>query len=336
MSLTEPRGHDSPSTSDSTSATATLPPAGASSLTPNKKRKWITEEIERLDVETDYARIWALTTIYYGDDFLVNLLYATGMPCFVQNPYGNELLVERTKKVKDKMNDRAWDTLSHFWRWFEYGPDHPDSERSLEMVNRIHGALAKKLPEAFPNDDFIFTTAWLGTYLNHLRIMVGRPGFTDKQKQASHLFWKNITLKMRGPEGDVHDYPDSFEDMERFVDEFFNRPWEQTDNGRILGEYVIKQFNEAQLPRILWPLGRQIALTAQDPRIRTLHRMGDPNPVVEFLIKRGLGVKLWLQEEVLPDPTQNTAEKARAAGDTEDQHREPRMVPAGQCPFHRS
>jgi hypothetical protein len=319
----------------STAATPGAPaPAGASYLTPTKKYKWIAEEIDRLDVATDYARIWSLTTIYYGDDTLVNLLYATGMPNFVQNPFGSDLLVNRTKKAKEQQDSRAWDTLAHFWRWFEYGPDHIDAQRSLETVNRIHVALAKKSPKAFPDEDFIFTTAWLGTYLHRLREMVGVQGFTDKQKAAAHLFWQNITLKMRGPNGYVTEYPESFEAMERFVDEFVARPRPQTDSGRDLGKYVIEQFNRAQLPRPLWPLGRQICLTVQSPEVRHLHRMGEPNPVAEFLIKKALGAKIRLQEKVLPDPRQSTPEKARAVGRTEDQHREPRMVPAAQCPFH--
>ena len=94
-------------------------PAGAAALTPNKGYKWITREIESLDPEIHYARIWALTTTYYSDDTLVNLLYALGMPCFTQSPYGSELLMRRTRKALDKSHDRANDTLSHFWNWFE-------------------------------------------------------------------------------------------------------------------------------------------------------------------------------------------------------------------------
>jgi hypothetical protein len=32
----------------------------------------------------------------------------------------------------------------------------------LEQVNRIHEAMSKLVVEAFTNDDFIYTTAWLG------------------------------------------------------------------------------------------------------------------------------------------------------------------------------
>jgi hypothetical protein len=309
-------------------------PAGASALTPNKGRKWIAAEIERLDPEVDYARIWALTTIYYGDDTLVNLLYATGMPCFTQSPHGSELLMARTRKAKVDKHERAWDTLSHFWRWFEYGPEHIEAQRSIEMVNRIHGAMWKIVEEAFTNDDFVYTTAWLGTFLHRFRIFLGLPGFTAKQKVASHHFWRGIMLKMRGPHGYVHDYPQSFEGMETFVAEFESRDWARTETGRELGRYVIRQFNEAQLPKPLWPLGRQIVLTVQAPHIRALHQMGDPNPLAAFLIRRALAAKVWIAEHVLPDPSLSTPEKARAKNHIEGQHRVPRMVAPSACPFH--
>lgn len=310
------------------------PPAGASALTPKKGRKWIAAEIDRLDPEVDYARIWALSTIYYGDDVLVNILYATGMPCFTQSPYGSELLVARTQKAKNNKHERAWDTLSHFWRWFEYGPEHVEAQRSIEMVNRIHGAMWKIVEEAFSNDDFIYTTAFLATFLHRFRLVLGLEGWTESQKIAAHHFWRGVMLKMRGPHGYVHDYPESFEELEAFVAEFESRPWKQTDTGRELGQYVIQQFNEAQLPKALWPLGRQIILTVQAPHIRKLHRMGDPNPVAAFLIQRALATKIWMSEHVLPDPKLNAAEAARAEGDIADQHREPRMVDATKCPFH--
>ncbi|QVI27272.1 DUF2236 domain-containing protein [Mycolicibacterium neoaurum] len=315
--------------------TVDAPAAAGSSASPTiKGRKWIAQEIADLNPQADYARIWALTTIYYGDDMLVNLLYAVGMPCFTQSPYGSHLLVERSRKVKERADERAWDTLAHFWRWFEYGPEHIEAQRSIEMVNRIHGAMWKLVEPAFANDDFIYTTAWLGTYLHRLRRLVGLNGFNEKQQTAAHLFWRNVMSQMRGPHGEIHDYPANFTEMLAFVLEFEGRDWEPVESGRELGHYAVKQFCEAQMPKPLWPLGRQIVLTVQAPRVRKLHQMGEPNPVAAWLIKRTLFLKIRLAERYLPDPRENTAERARAAGDVEGQHREPRMIPPSACPFH--
>lgn len=314
--------------------TPNAPAAGASSLTPGKGYKWIAREIARLDPEVDYARIWALSTIYYADDTLVNLLYALGMPCFTQSPHGSELLMNRSHKARSRKQDRANDTLAHFWRWFEYGPEHIEAQRSIEQVNRIHEAMAKMVADAFTNDDFIYTTSWLGTKLHRMRRFMGLQGFSEKQKIAAHRFWRGVMLKMRGPHGYVHSYPKSFEEMEAFVDRFEARTWPQTESGKELAEYVIDQFNEARLPKPLWGAGRQLILTFQAKHIRDLHRMGDPDPVAARLIKLFLKTKIWLEEKVLPDPKINRAERARHRGDIQNQHREPPMVASSACPFH--
>lgn len=297
-------------------------------------RRWIAREIDRLDPQHDYARIWSLSVMYYADDTLTNLLYATGMPCFTQSPYGSELLVSRTRKVADRGHERAYDTLAHFWRWFEFGPEHIEAQRSIERVNRVHEALAKGLPEAFSNDDFIYTTSWLGTFLHRLRIMVGLPGFTAKQQAAAHLFWRGIMMKMRGPQGYVQGYPESFSAMEAFVDAFEARPWEPCDTGHQLGQYAIQQFNEACLPKPLWGVGRQLLLTVQAPHIRALHRMGEPNPIAAWLVRRALFMKVWMAENVFADPKEHAHERARSKGDVQKQHRTPSLVEAAQCPFH--
>ena len=308
--------------------------AGDSTRAERKGYKWISKEIDRLDPEVDYARIWALSTMYYADDTLVNLLYSLGMPCFTQSPYGSELLINRTRKAMDKAHDRANDTLSHFWHWFHYGPEHIEAQRSIEQVNRIHGAMWTLVEEAFTNDDFNYTVSWLATKLHRIRLATGMPGWTAKQKIAAHHFWQGVVVKMRGPFGDVRPIPASFEEMEAFVDEFESRDWGQVESGYLIGQYSIRQFNEARLPKAAWGLGRQLILTFQSPRIRQLHRMGEPNPIAAYLIRKGLKFKIWMDEQVLPDPKTSAHERAIQNKDVAGQHREPRMAPASACPFH--
>jgi hypothetical protein len=97
---------------------------------------------------------------------------------------------------------------------------------------------------------------------------------------------------------------------------------------------VIDQFNEAQLPKPFWGLGRQIALTVQSKRIRDLHEMGDPNPLAAWLIKRTIFAKVWIAENILPDSKMSAPERARAEGDTTNQHGEPCLIAASARPFH--
>jgi hypothetical protein len=305
----------------------------ARASSPRRGYKWIAREIERLDPEVDYARIWSLTAAYYPDETFFNLLYALGMPRITQNPHGSALLVRRTRKAVDRQQERADDTLASFWRWYEYGPHHLEAQRSLEQVNRIHEALAKNAPDAFPDEDFVYTTCLLGTTGHEVRLKVGLPGFTEKQRIAAHHFWRDITLQMRGPRGYIEDYPQNFEGMQAVVKAHDARPWPKSDTGRELAQYVIQQFCQANFPKPLHGVGRQMILALQEPYIRRLCDMGEPNPVAAWLLRRVIFLKGWLAEKVLPDPRLSTPERARARGRAAGQHQEPRMVTASEVPF---
>jgi hypothetical protein len=297
--------------------------------------KWIARTIERLDPERDYALIWKLTAGYYPNDLINNLGYALAMARITQNPYGSEVLLRRSGKAKDRQQQRANDTLAHNWRWMEFGPDHVEAQRSIERVNRIHEAFAKTTPEAFPDDDYIYTACISATLPEDIRRMAGLPGFNRKQRIAAHIFWRNLVMKMRGPGGyiNVERFPKSFEDMRSFIREFDSRPWPDTETGRELAQYLIQQFSEAPFPKALRGMGRQMVLTFQEPRIRQLRGMGDPNPIAAWLIKRTFLLLGAFAEYVLPDPKLSVPERARAAGQTNGQHQNPHMVAAEEVPF---
>jgi hypothetical protein len=47
----------------------------------------------------DYAEIWRLSTNYYIDDFVMNLIYTLGIPAFTQPPEGSIVMGVSTKKA---------------------------------------------------------------------------------------------------------------------------------------------------------------------------------------------------------------------------------------------
>ena len=67
----------------------------------SRSRRWIAQEIERLDPEVDYEAIWRLTSTYGLDDFAVNL--ATLLERGETRPPGEEIgtsLVPRDPSVR--------------------------------------------------------------------------------------------------------------------------------------------------------------------------------------------------------------------------------------------
>ncbi|WP_258197742.1 hypothetical protein [Pseudomonas aeruginosa] len=77
----------------------------------NRGYKWIAREIERLDPEKDFAEIWRLSTTYYVNDFVMNLVYTLGIPAFTQPPAGSVVMGVTTEKAIKKPQKRTDDTL---------------------------------------------------------------------------------------------------------------------------------------------------------------------------------------------------------------------------------
>ncbi|WP_175717876.1 hypothetical protein [Burkholderia anthina] len=298
-----------------------------------KGYKWIAREIERLDPEVDYERIWALSTTYYMNDMFMNFLYTTGVQCFTQPPEGSVMMGLITKKAVNRKQKRADDTLQHFWKWFEMGPSNLETQRSLAHLNMVHEALSKKAPGTFPARDVIYTTAWIGADMHRLRLSLGLPGYTEKQKIATQRYWAAVSRLFWSEDGLVTDYPKTFDEMLAFLERYEAHPWEKVESGKLLAEAMTQQFVDAWFPRGFHWLGRQVILSLQKPHIRKLMQMGDPNPVARWLIRRGLKWSVLLKERVLPDPKLSTPEKARRLTPIPEQHKEPAMVKGSGCPF---
>ncbi|WP_065427841.1 MULTISPECIES: oxygenase MpaB family protein [Stenotrophomonas] len=297
-----------------------------------KPDKWIRDEIERLDPHVDYARIWQLTMTYYVDDFLMNLIYTLGIPAFTQPPLGSIMMGQVTRKAVDHGQKRADDTLQHFWRWFEYGPADERAQASLAQVNKIHQALAKRQPGTFPARDVIYTSSWIGVAFHRLRLAAGLPGLSDKQRIAAHHFWAGFGSIFWSEDGYVTNYPDSFEAMLKFVEDYEAEDWEKVESGRILGQAINEQFYDAYFPGQLRALGEQLVLSLQTPGIRRLMDMGDPDPQAQKIVLMMLNQYLTLIEDVLPDPELSRPERARLEGIRPPQHIDPPIAKI-LCPF---
>lgn len=304
---------------------------------PNKQGyKWIAREIEQLDPYRDYEQIWALSTTYYVDDFFMNVIYTTGIQNFTQPPAGSVVMGLVTKKAMNQQEKRMHDTLQRFWQWFEFGPSSPNVYLSLQVVNNIHMGLAKKSPNTFMERDVIYTCCWTGADMHRLRVSLGLPGYTEKQKIATHLFWRDMTRLFIAEEGPVHDFPDSFDAMLHFLEAYESEPWEQVESGKALASALTEQFAKTWFPFGMRWFGRQMILSLQKKRTRDLMQMGDPNPVLRPLIRGFFWLVIFMKERVLPDPKLSTPEKARAKAVRPAQHIDPPLAKVTSCPFHAS
>lgn len=281
--------------------------------TPAKRpRRWVDAEIARLDGETDYERIVHLIAQYKLNDFVMNLNYATGFMANTVPPGGSDAIAG-TGKADSKPQTRYLDTVQFFWQWFFDGPSHPDVQASLKRLNRLHAHLYDKFPQSFrDNDEWLFTVANLACGADRMRDLVGAPRQPRNVQIAWHHFWRDITTQMTGPDGAVHSFPDTYEELLSLAEDFESREYEYAPTGKQVCELMIRQFNERFLPRPLHPVGRTLVLSFASPAVRRRHGMENPNPVGRWIFHRIFQLIFLGQDRFLPDNAVPTEQALKA------------------------
>lgn len=278
-----------------------------------KGYKWIAKEIERLDPQVDYERIWQLSTCYYVGDFEMNVLYSTGFPHFILPPWGGETIARKgTGKLIKHQDRREKDTADAFWRWFEHGPSSMATKESVEEVNRKHMAIEKRMPGNFAhNEDFVYTMCWIGADMHRLRLRIGLPGYTDNQQVACHLYWAEIAKLMWTANGPVTDFPVDFAGMLQYMADYEATDWEYSPEGGMTCEAVIEQFQNRWFPKGTRWIGRKMIMALWDEPVHRVHRIPNVNPLTRKFFEFGLKMTFLMQEKVLPDPKYSTPEKKK-------------------------
>jgi hypothetical protein len=277
-----------------------------------KPYKWIAAEIESLDPEVDYERIWALSTTYYVNDFVMNVLYSTGMPHFILAPSGGQTIARggHGKAIMEHQK-REKDTMAHFWKWFELGPSSMATQKSVKQVNNLHRKYAQEMPGNFANDDeFIYTMCWIGADMHRLRLRLGLPGYTQNQQIACHRYWREISKLFVTENGPLTRFPEDFDAMLTHMVDYENQPWEHSPEGAMACEHLLRQFSDRWTPR-LPSVGRNFILALLDEPPHRVHRLPYPGKLTRKLVELFMRSVMTLQERVLPDPELSTPEKKR-------------------------
>ena len=250
-----------------------------------RTRGWVRREIAALDPEVDYERIVQLMANYQFTEFPVNFGYVIGFHYNVIPSPGSEAIVG-TGEAEQRPQTRFFDTARYLFGWQFQGLSDPTTLESIERVNMMHDHLAKRFPASFEkNEDFIFPLVVLMTQGDRMREIAGAPRLTRNQQIALHHFWRDVSLRMRGSHGPLVDFPASYEEAERFAEEFESRNWPQTPNGRTVSELFIDQFNTKYLPRFMHPLGRAAVLTFVTEQVRNRHQLAPVSPILMALTK---------------------------------------------------
>lgn len=275
--------------------------------------KWIAAEIERLDPEIDYERIWALSATYWVDEFMMSFLYSVSFPNFMMPANGGRTVSRGgTGPLITAPNRRQLETVHHFWTWFAHGPSSVHTQSSVAEVNALHQGISRRYPGDFGhNDDFVYTLCFLGAGYHRIRKQAGLPGYTVKQQVAAHRHWRAMAALFWTENGPVTDFPADFAGMVAFLDEWESRHTEWTAEGAACTRAVIDQFAARWFPRPLHGVGRAMLCSFYGEPIRRVHRLNAPSPATVALMRTGLRCYVTAKERVLPDPRRSTPQRHR-------------------------
>lgn len=281
-----------------------------------KPRKWIRQELATLDPYRDYERIVALNTSYYLSDFMLDYIYAITFPNFIGPQHGAEAVLRNgTGKVYKNPNKRMDDTSRHMMVWWENGPSHPSTQRSVESINRMHEEWAKTYPENFSREeDYIYTLCYEAAFMHRLRLRIGLPGFTEQTQIASVEFWSRMAKLFRnaGTGEPLSSFPKDFTAINEYMDWYENRDVGLNQYGSDVIERILEPFAQRHFPKPLYGVARAMVLGMYSDHLLT-NTLGQPaaSPFSRWLAKSFMKVGLTLSERVLADPEVTFAERRR-------------------------
>ncbi|MEV0587106.1 hypothetical protein [Nonomuraea sp. NPDC050310] len=264
--------------------------------------KWIDRELDRLDPATQYHEMVRLIALYRLNEFLLNVGYVVNFMDVTMPRHGGEALIFGGKVVH-RPQRRFEDSAYFLWTWYLHPPGSEPVKRSMDLLNRIHEAVAKGVPGAFAhNEDYVQGMCLLAVLPHRLQQLVGLPGYSERLKTAYHR-WARALCEHVTSEGGVpvQGFPAGFDEMVDFADEYDARHWPRTGKGHEASEAFVRQFAERWFPRPLRGLGRTFILTVIPPNMRRVQQLEDPHPLGELLVKLGLRAVFTLQR-LLPDP----------------------------------
>lgn len=282
-------------------------------------KKWIAARIAELDPAADYDEIWKLSTAYRPNDFIMNFIYAVTFPHFLLREL-DALPVYNEGKGKIFTNPlkRSDDTSWKMQLWWHYGSHHEETRKNVESINRLHAVHAKKYPASFDRTaPYIYTLCYEAAGMHRLLRRVGLPGLSENEKLAAIPYWTQMTTLFRnattGETLSVEEFPQTWEAIDAFMDEYESEELPHNDMGRQSAEAVIQQFADRYFPRPLHPAVRAWILSLYpDHMLRTYGLTRPPAPVVRFY-RILTAAMLASGEKIARDPT-DTFQERRMAG----------------------
>ncbi|KAL4905627.1 hypothetical protein BDW74DRAFT_177995 [Aspergillus multicolor] len=272
-----------------------MPPSSESTPSNQKPYKWLHHELATSDPYKDYAKIWRLPIEYTaGGNLMQNLIYATTFSNFIATPWGSEA-VRRGDGGK---------------------VIHAATSRSVHAIDKRHEHYAALYPGHFAHtEDFTYVLCFTAISVHRLRTRLGLAGFSEKQKIAAHLFWREMGrlffVEVPGKPLDEWipmtshpdaKFPSDWDSMVSFCQGIEDHGLQVTEKGHYIAEARFDQFAYRFFLRGLRGLGRALPVALSLPQALREHQIEPVNPVLVRVVLFVVESFIWFAEVFLPDP----------------------------------
>lgn len=239
----------------------------------------VRREMAELDPRADHAELARRSMVtLHGTEPLVYALFTVAFMKQVAVPTMARILYRRgTGDIVTQTIRRNDDTIVFFGHLLDHGPGSDVGRAWIERMNAIHAHFPIR------NADAVYTLSTLALDPHELTAALGASPFTPAEREAHWWFWRDVAERQH-----LTDLPGSAEELRRWALAYEETEYAPTEDGRRIAEALVKAFGERCLPRPLRPLGPRVLSAFCPPRLRAVHALPEPGPVVGPLVRLGL------------------------------------------------
>lgn len=247
------------------------------------KKKWISEKIDSLDTEKDFAQIVDLMMNWRDNSpFLHHTLYTIAFIRQVADPEVADIVYRNGGgRIIKAAYERANETMQFFGNWYKNGPDSANGMGSIEKMNAIHKNFN------ISNQQYLYTLATLVVLGNRFKKLVGLKENPANEKKAFTEFWKVVGRRMH-----LTEIPETYEEFDTFYDEYEKANFNPSEVGLHCCEALIDEFTSrwfADKPKS----GRRFLLAHFDDTLRAIYPLEYPNKLVSFMLRKMTFMMGW-------------------------------------------
>ncbi|MGW3091361.1 oxygenase MpaB family protein [Streptomyces sp. NPDC001108] len=235
------------------------------------------KEIQRLDPERDFLRIYRITATYEFPWDLARALELALYRTYAVPSIGR--LLARTAELTDRSQKRYDDTALLLDTVLEHGFDSGSGRTALRRINQMHRSYD------IGNDDmryvlctFVVTPKrWLDSY--------GWRRLSDHELRACAAYYRTL-----GGHMGIKDLPQTYQDFERTLDAYEAEHFGWDDGARRVSDATLDLMG-SWYPRPLAPVARKAALALLDDSLLRAFRYHRPGPAARNLTRGALRLR---------------------------------------------